>query len=103
MLRNIVEQEVNEADEPIDFSGDMIGNERTQEENQQRWTILLKGLCSIGPGKRFKPSETAAKMIKSIKTSRDAYVPYVPRPSKQRRTGMQTYINIHDYFKEHFQ
>ena len=60
MLQNIADQEVNEADEPIDFNGDMIGNERTQEENQQRWTILLKGLCSIGPGKRFKPSETAA-------------------------------------------
>ena len=103
LLQGIADQEINEADEPIDFSSGAIGNKRTTEENRQRWSILLKGLCSIGPGRRFKPSQTAEEMVNNIKTQKDRYVPYNPSASNGHRTGMQKYINIHDYFKERFQ
>ena len=60
LLEGIEDQEVSDNDEPIDFSPEALGdNERTKEDNANRWNLLLKGLCSIVPGRRFKPSQLA--------------------------------------------
>ena len=51
---------MSDNDEPIDFSPEAFGdNERTKEDNANRWNLLLKGLCFIMPGRRFKPSQMA--------------------------------------------
>lgn len=69
--------------------------------------MLLKGLCNIMPGRRFKPSETARKMIEDIRSSPERYVQWaVPKSlagmKRANRTGLNKYVNIHDYYKEHF-
>ena len=43
-------------------------------ENESRWRLLLKGLGSICPGKRFSPTEVAIKMIRDIETKDKRYV-----------------------------
>lgn len=66
LLESVVAQELSDADDEIDFSPDALANERSREANEARWHLLLKGLCALMPGKRFKPSETAMKMIEDI-------------------------------------
>ena len=105
LLEGIEDQEVEDVDEPIDFSPEALGgNERTKEDNANRWNLLLKGLCSIMPGRRFKPSEMARWMIEDIKSSPEKYVQWaVPKaaiaPKKRARTGLNHYIDIHEYYK----
>ena len=66
---------MSDNDEPIDFSPEALGdNERTKEDNANRWNLLLKGLCSIMPGRRFKPSKMARQMINDIRSSPEKYV-----------------------------
>ena len=43
-------------------------------ENESRWRLLLKGLGSICPGKRFNPTELALKMIRDVETKDERYV-----------------------------
>lgn len=88
----------------LDFSPEAVGNENTAEDNRSRWNVLLKGLCSIMPGRRFSPSATARKIIDDIKSSPEKYVQWtVPKTfAKNSRTGMNHYIDIHSYYKENF-
>ena len=65
----------------------------------------MKGLCAIRPGVRFKPSEIARKMIEDIRSQPEKYVSWaVPQAvnSKRQRTGLNHYVNIHQYYLEHF-
>ena len=105
LLEAVEAQEIMDADDPIDFNPDSMGNQRSREANEARWHLLLKGLCALMPGKRFNPSETARKMIEDIKTQPERYVSWaVPKTVavKRQRTGLNHYVNIHDYYKEHF-
>ena len=89
---------MSDADDPIDLSADALGNERSREENQARWNLLLKGLCALMPGQRFKPSETARRMIEDIRSQPERYVAWaVPKSvtTKRQRTGMNHYVDIH--------
>lgn len=61
-------QEINDPDEAIDFDPETIGNKLKLAENETRWRLLLKGLGSITPGKRFNPTQVALKMIGDIET-----------------------------------
>ena len=57
------------------------------------------------PGRRFSASGMASKMIEDIKSSPERYVSWaVPQAvtARRARTGMNHYINIHNYFKENF-
>ena len=65
---------MTDADDVVDFSGEDLGNDRTTEENQNRWFLLLKGVCNVLPGKRINPSQMARKMIEDIKSSPERYV-----------------------------
>ena len=58
MLEQIVQQDIFEDEEQVDF--DMIENGVPKSENRNRWILLLKGLCNIIPGVKYKPSEIAA-------------------------------------------
>ena len=106
LLESIEAQEVTEVDEPIDFSAEGCSNSRTREENQSRWNLLLKGLCAMRPGQRFNPSKMARTMIEDIRSSPERYVQWaVPKTlgaTKRARTGLNHYIDIHAYFKQHF-
>jgi len=105
LLEAVDAQELSDADEPIDFDPELLGNDRTREANLARWNLLLKGLCALMPGQRFKPSETARKMIEDIKSQPERYVAWaVPKniATKRQRTGLNRYVDIHQYYKEHF-
>jgi len=104
LLQSIVDQEVSDLDEALDFCPKTVGNDNTAEENRSRWNLLLKGLASVMPGRRFSPSAMARKMIDDIKSSPERYVQWaVPKNvARGARTGMNHYINIHSYYKEHF-
>ena len=96
---------MTDADELIDFDGESCGNTRTTEENQNRWNLLLKGIMNIMPGRRINPSVMARKMIEDIRASPERYVQWaVPKrvTVKSNRTGLNKYINIHDFYKENF-
>lgn len=58
------------------------------------------------PGRKFKPSQTARTMIDDIRSQPEKYVAWaVPKSlvaKKRQRTGLNHYVNIHDYYKEHF-
>jgi hypothetical protein len=99
----VVNQEVEECDEQIDFDPEVIGNSRLSSENEARWQVLLKGLGSTSFGKRYNPMELASKMIRDIETKDERYVAYQPL-TKQRSAAQQTisYINIVDFFKKHY-
>ena len=73
-------------------------------ENEGRWRLLLKGLGSICPGKRFNPTEVALKMIRDIETKDQRYVAHYQPLSKGRAeaTGLHSYIDIMAYFKRMF-
>lgn len=86
LLEGIEAQEVNEADEAIDLDPEVVGNDRTKEENESRWNLLLKGLCSVLPGQRYRPSATARKMIDDIKSFPQKYVQWaVPKGTAAKR------------------
>lgn len=74
LLKGIAEQEVTDPDEAIDFAPAVIGNTMKFGENETRWRLLLKGLGSMVPGKRFNPTQTALKMIGDIETKDQRYV-----------------------------
>ena len=74
MLRGVADQEIAEPDEPIDFDPEVIGNRMKLGENESRWRLLLKGLGSVVPGKRFNPTQMALKMIGDIETKDQRYV-----------------------------
>ncbi len=59
---------MTEPDEALDFDGKTIGNKMKLAENEGRWRLLLKGLGSICPVKRFNPTQVALKMIHDIET-----------------------------------
>jgi hypothetical protein len=52
----------------LDFDPATIGNKMKFAENEARWRLLLKGLGSICPGKRFNPMQVAEKIIGDIET-----------------------------------
>ena len=86
LLQGVVDQEVEECDEQIDFDPEVIGNSRLSSENEARWQLLLKGLGSTSPGKRYNPMELASKMIRDIETKDERYVAYQPL-TKPRSTA----------------
>ena len=104
LLEGIAEQEITDPDEVIDFSPSTIGNKMKFGENEMRWRLLLKGLGSIVPGKRFNPTQIALKMIGDIETKDQRYVAHCQPLSKPRAeaTGMNSFVDILDYFKKHF-
>ena len=94
-----------DADDLIDFSPHTLGNNRSKEENQNRWNLLLKGLCAMVPGRRFAPSDIARKMIDEIKAMPERYVQWaVPFNvnAKRKRTGLNHYVDIQEYYKANF-
>lgn len=74
-------------------------------ENETRWRLLLKGLASICPGKRFNPMQVAENMIGDIQTKDQRYVTEyqsMSRPARVESTGMHSFIDIMKYYKTNF-
>lgn len=64
LLDYIIEEDISDSEERIDFKP--VQNEHSAAENASRWSVLLKGVGSITRGKKYKPSEVAAKMKHNI-------------------------------------
>jgi len=58
LMEAILEQDAYSVDE-LDFSSDSIDNGRTPEQNETRWTILIKGILGVRPGQRVNPIQVA--------------------------------------------
>jgi hypothetical protein len=72
-------------------------------ENEGRWRLLLKGLGSICPGKRFNPTQVALKMIHDIETKDERYVAVQPlSKGRAEATGLHSFVDIMAYFRTHF-
>jgi len=73
-------------------------------ENEARWRLLLKGLGSICPGKRFNPMQVAEKIIGDIETKDQRYVEYkaISRPARVETTGMNSFVDILQYYKKNY-
>ena len=99
LLKQIAGLDVFDSEEPLDF--DEVANVRTPEQNRARWTLLLKGLGSVSPGMRFNPTKMALKLVQDIETKDERYVAH-NATKKTQRTGMQSYIDIVDFYKKHF-
>ena len=53
---------------------------------------------------RFNPSKMALKLKKDIETKDERYVAWKPASAQKggNRTGMQSYINIAEYYQKNF-
>jgi hypothetical protein len=101
LLKAIRNLDAFDSEEPIDW--DEISNGRTQTQNRDRWVTLLKGLGGISPGMRFNPTKMAERLVVDIETKDERYVAWKP-PTKGNaaRTGMQSYIDIAEYYKKNY-
>lgn len=62
--------------------------------------MLLKGVGSVSPGMRYSPTNMANKIRVAIETKSERYAAAAALhpPAANKRTGMQSYINIVEYY-----
>ena len=106
LLDYIIEEDISDSEERIDFK--TVKNQHSAVENASRWGVLLKGVGSVTPGKKYKPSEVASKIKQNILTKASRYANQKPlrvvKPKAQpnRRTGMNSFVDLMALYKQQF-